>query len=72
VSRVQAEGNLKIEDETQKRIDKSANLVIATYLTGPISVLPLKVPDEKATETAKPTTPTNQATATSPTKTTTP
>lgn len=53
VSRVQAEGNLEIEKEAQQRISKSSNLVIATFLAGPISVLPLKVPVEKTTEKSK-------------------
>lgn len=44
VSRVQAEGNLAIAEETQQRIGKSTNLVVATYKGGPISVLPLKQP----------------------------
>ena len=42
VSRVQAEGNKPIAEETQERIGKSSNLVVATYMGGPISVLPLK------------------------------
>ena len=45
VSRVQAEGNKAIAEEISNRIGKSANLVVATYMGGPISVLPLKVPD---------------------------
>ncbi len=44
VSRVQAEGNMDLENKTHERISKSNNLIVATYLTGPISVLPLKVP----------------------------
>ena len=44
VSRVQAEGNLELEKKTHERISKSNNLVVATFLTGPISVLPLKIP----------------------------
>lgn len=54
VSRVQAEGNLAIAEETQERIGKSRNLVVATFMGGPISVLPLKEPKEakELTETA--------------------
>ncbi len=52
VSRVQAEGNLPIAEETQERIGKSSNLVVATCLGGPISVLPAKV-TEPATETSQ-------------------
>lgn len=50
VSRIQAEGNLALPEETQERIGKSKNLVVATYMGGPISVLPLKTP-EAATQT---------------------
>jgi hypothetical protein len=42
VSRVQAEGNKPIAEETLDRISKSSNLVVATLMGGPISVLPLK------------------------------
>ncbi len=42
VSRVQAEGNKMIDPEISDRISKSNNLVVATYMGGPISVLPLK------------------------------
>ncbi len=47
VSRVQAEGNVPIAEDTQKQMSKSANLIVATFQAGPISVLPLKVPVEK-------------------------
>lgn len=52
VSRVQAEGNQALAKETSERVSKSGNLVVATFLGGPISVLPLKQPGAK-TETAK-------------------
>jgi hypothetical protein len=52
VSRVQAEGNKALAKETSERITKSTNLVVATFLGGPISVLPLKQPQAN-TETAK-------------------
>jgi hypothetical protein len=52
VSRVQAEGNQPLAKETSERISKSGNLVVATLLGGPISVLPLKQPEAK-TETVK-------------------
>lgn len=45
VSRTQAEGNAPLEPLVQERISKSNNLIVATYQTGPISVLPLKVPE---------------------------
>ncbi|MDP3850891.1 MAG: hypothetical protein Q8Q59_10330 [Luteolibacter sp.] len=55
VSRVQAEGNLDLAEETRERIGKSSNLVVATCLGGPISVLPLKVPEtDVKTAIAKP------------------
>ena len=54
VSRVQAEGNSAIAEETRERIGKSTNLVVATYMGGPISVLPLKEPEKTATATIKP------------------
>lgn len=54
VSRVQAEGNSPLAEETQKKIVKSGNLVVATYQAGPISVLPLKVPAETSPKTPKP------------------
>ncbi len=46
VSRVQAAGNSPMAEVTQKQISKSANLIVATYQSGPISVLPLKIPVE--------------------------
>ena len=44
VSRAQAEGNVALPDETQKHLSESGNLVVATLMGGPISVLPLKKP----------------------------
>jgi len=54
VTRVQAEGNEALAEDISTRIGKSMNLVVATYMGGPISVLPLKVPEEEKvpTETA--------------------
>lgn len=54
VTRVQAEGNDSIAEETKTQMTKTGNLVIATYLGGPISVLPLKVPVEKSSENKQP------------------
>lgn len=48
VSRVQAEGNDALAENISDRIQKSSNLVVATYQGGPISVLPLKIPEETA------------------------
>jgi hypothetical protein len=45
VSRLQAEGKDPIAAEIETKMVKSGNLVVATYLGGPISVLPLKVPE---------------------------
>ena len=48
VSRVQAEGNKPLDEAVAERVNKSTNLVVATYMGGPISVLPPKVPAENA------------------------
>ena len=44
VSRVQAEGNEPLAEETSDRVSKSLGIVVATYQNGPISVLPMKEP----------------------------
>ena len=55
ISRVQAEGNQPLQEDTSKLLSKSGNLVVAVYKGGPISLLPLKVPVEKsATVSTKP------------------
>ena len=54
VDRPIAEGNKAIAGETQERIGKSRNLVVATYLGGPISVLPLKEEAQAANTTRQP------------------
>ncbi|MCW1921635.1 hypothetical protein OKA05_03665 [Luteolibacter arcticus] len=48
VSRAQAEGNQPLAEELVTRIQKSRNVVVATFQGGPISVLPLKAPVETA------------------------
>ena len=53
VTRAQAEGNDALAEEISDRISKSNNLVVATYLKGPISVLPLKEADPAVPATAK-------------------
>ncbi len=53
VSRVQAEGNKALDETISDRVSKSSNLVIATYMGGPISVLPMKVAPTE-TPTANP------------------
>ncbi len=55
VSRIQAEGNSPLAEETQKQLAKSGNLIVATFQAGPISVLPLKIPVEKIVATNIPT-----------------
>jgi hypothetical protein len=45
VSRAQAEGNDPMPEATLKSFEKEQRLVVATYQDGPISVLPLKVPE---------------------------
>jgi hypothetical protein len=68
VSRVQAEGNQPLDEAVVERVHKSMNLVVATYLGGPISVLPPKVPAENANpaENAKAATVQNANTITRP------
>ena len=51
VSRVQAEGNKPLPEESVKTISVSRNLVVAVYQGGPISILPLK---EQAPTVPKP------------------
>jgi hypothetical protein len=58
VSRVQAEGNQPLAEETLKFMGTCRNLIVATYQGGPISVLPLKEPAaETPGETPAETTP---------------
>jgi hypothetical protein len=45
VTRAQAEGNQPLTEDLIKRIQKSTTVVVATFQSGPISVLPLKVPE---------------------------
>lgn len=45
VTRVQAEGNEPMPEAVLKSFVKEQRVVIATYQEGPISVLPLKVPE---------------------------
>lgn len=54
VSMAQAEGNSPLTEETQKKMVKSGNLMIATYQGGLISVLPLKTPVETPTKSQNP------------------
>lgn len=46
VSRKQAEGNELVPEETRKMMQKTGNLVIATFQAGPISVLAPKTAEE--------------------------
>ena len=60
VSRTQAEGKAALADDIQKNLSECGNLVVATYMGGPISMPPLKgpkVPDPKAPKTANSKTP---------------
>lgn len=50
VSRVQAEGNEPIAEETLKFMGTCRNLVVATFKSGPISVLPLKESAQVSTQ----------------------
>jgi hypothetical protein len=55
VSRAQAEGNQALAEDLREKIGKSRNLVVATFLGGPISVLPPKTePAAAAADGAKP------------------
>ena len=56
VTRVQAEGSSPLPEQTTRQMTKSGNLIIATYQSSPISVLPLKVaaPVETKSPTPKP------------------
>jgi hypothetical protein len=51
ISRVQAEGNAPLSEETHKQLSECTSLVVCTYQGGPISMLPLKVPAEPTTPT---------------------
>ena len=46
VSRVQAEGNKPLDEATLKSFEKETRLVVAVFQQGPISVLPLRAPEE--------------------------
>jgi hypothetical protein len=52
VSREQAEGKNALADDVQLQLTKGGNLVVATYMGGPISMLPLK--EVKNPTTTKP------------------
>jgi hypothetical protein len=54
VTRIQAEGREPINEETRERIGKSRNLIVATFMGGPISVLPLKEAEKTQTTSVKP------------------
>jgi len=56
VSRTQAQGRTAIAEETQERIGKSNNLVVATLMGGPISVFPHQDPESETSETSENTT----------------
>lgn len=48
VSRAQSQGKDAFDPEVQTRMVKSGNLIVATFQTGPISVIPVPVPEEPA------------------------
>ncbi|MBC8127021.1 MAG: hypothetical protein H8M99_07745 [Gloeobacteraceae cyanobacterium ES-bin-144] len=54
VSRSQAEGNAQIAEDAKKRMVDSGNLIVATYQSGPISVLPVKIPATSTAMTTRP------------------
>lgn len=55
VTRMQAKGAEPLAEDVTQRIEKSSSVVVATYKTGPISVLPPKVAAPAATTPAVPT-----------------
>ncbi len=50
VSRLQAEGNSPIDEKKMEQLKKTGDILIATMGGAPISVLPLKVPEDNAGE----------------------
>lgn len=54
VTRAQAEGKEPLAEEVSDNLSKSGNLVIATYSTGPISMMPPKVEEKAINDQAKP------------------
>lgn len=50
VSREQAAGRTPIAEEVQENLRENRNLLIATFHTGPISLLPLKVEEPTVTQ----------------------
>lgn len=53
VSEEQAQGDSPLAEDTQKKVVKSTQLVVATFKGGPISVLPLKTPPPEGNASAK-------------------
>lgn len=51
VSRAQAEGRERLAEELSENLAKSRNLIVATYSSGPISMLPPKEKQEPETQT---------------------
>ena len=51
ITRVQAEGNEPIAEDTRQVMTKCLNLMVATYQGGPISLLPPKAPPPGKTPT---------------------
>lgn len=47
VTRAQAEGEIALSEETVESFKESRHLIVATYQTGPISVMPLKEEPEE-------------------------
>lgn len=51
VSKEQAEGRKPLAEDVSESFKKNSNMIIATYSTGPISLLPLKEPKETPQKT---------------------
>lgn len=54
VSRTQAEGKEPFDEKTAESLSKSSMVVVATYKTGPISVLPPKIPADSDAKSSNP------------------
>jgi hypothetical protein len=54
VNRTQAEGRSPLGESSQERISNATNLIVATYHGGPISVLPLRQPNEPESDATNP------------------
>lgn len=54
ITKEQAEGRKPLDEDLKESFTKSQNMIVATYSTGPISLLPLKKPKEENPKTPEP------------------